>query len=164
MNIPLVAYVALALCPSGTPFNTDALDALTFVLPSSLSVDDAWVPAVAAVASLNDGLWAAANSSAAEQPWIASPHLPGLETVVNTSCPTCAALVVNLTNAGGVATLPTCTAADEGTVFLMKVYGLSYAGCASHCCSSDACAAFAWRALSHRRWAYLMRETIRGHY
>lgn len=140
----VLLFLAVSCSALLTGPDTGALDALTFVLPSLLTAQDEWTTAVASVASLNDGLWAAQNSSAAEQPWIASPHLPGLETVVNTSCPACAALAVNLTNAGGVATLPTCTAADEGTVFLMKVYGLSYAGCASHCCSSVACAAFAW--------------------
>lgn len=143
LSSSLLCVLAL-VCGALSAPDTRALDELTFILPSLLRADDEWTTAVASVDSLNDGLWAAANTTTPEQPWILAPHPAGIETVVNTSCPDCAPYIVNMTNTGGVATLPTPTAADEGSVFLMKVYGLDYSGCASHCCSSIACAAFAW--------------------
>jgi hypothetical protein len=139
----LTSALALASITASPPTATAPLDALLFYAPSTLTpaAFAATRAAVNALPSLNAGLWAAANSTRAEAPFIFPPHPPGMEIIVNTSAaPACTSGAANLSSAGGVATLP--TGADD--VALGKVYGLSFAECVSWCCSTAACAAVAF--------------------
>jgi len=104
------------------------MDELTFILPSLLQggrrVDDC-----CRFRRLfeNDGLWAAANTTTPSSLGSLRLHPAALELLLTRRAQDCAPYIVNMTNTGGVATLPTPTAADdEGSVFLMKVYGLDY--------------------------------------
>eukprot|EP00936_MAST-01D_sp_MAST-1D-sp1_P001493 g1493.t1 len=140
LTLNVVCTMALQIAAA----DTSALDTIDFY-PSCgpLLATDSWGPAVVSVASLNDGLWAAANTTGAETPFSKPPHPPGIETVLNYSAsPVCLNALTNLSDmAPGVATLP--TSGDAG-VQLGKVYDLSFEQCASHCCTAQNCSAFAW--------------------
>ena len=117
-------------------------DALEFYSPSTLTATDSYKTAVVAPWSLNDGLWAAANSTRAEAPFIFPPHAAGMETVVNVSAiGECPATIANVT------TFSLPTAGTGSAAFLSIAHGLSFAECVSHCCTSVGCAAAAWYVL-----------------
>jgi hypothetical protein len=117
---------------------TQSLDSLVFYEPSLVSAEDHYRTAIVKVHSLNDKLWAAANSTVPESPFIHVDHGPGMESVLNVSAPVCSKIYTNLTNSNGVATLPT------GAGLLQAVNGLSYDECVSHCCNSIDCVAWDW--------------------
>ena len=80
----MMRFALLLLALELAAADTSALDAIEFY-PSSgpLLATESWGPAVIAVASLNDGLWAAANTTLAETPFSKPPHPRGIETVLN---------------------------------------------------------------------------------
>jgi hypothetical protein len=142
MRPPPQLLLLLLLLPLHQPaFDTSALDSLTFFAPSTLTPASAYANVLASIPSLNAGLWAAANTTAAERPFALPPHAPALELVVNTSAsPLCTAALVNMSSGQGAATLPTAAG------FLGKYSGLprGFAACASLCCSTLGCAALAY--------------------
>lgn len=107
-----------------------------------LQANERFGPVVSTIATLNGGLWAAANTSRAEQPFIHPPHVPGFEAVANFSAsPSCAATYTNYTVAAGVATLPT---SGNVSVALGQHHGITYNECVSMCCTTTSCTAWAW--------------------
>jgi hypothetical protein len=134
------ALRASALLAAALSLPTSPLDQLAFYGPSTLTPNSSYRTVVAQTPSLNSGLWAAANSTRAEQPFIFPPHAAGMELVVNTSAsPACMGTLANMSSAAGVATLPT------GPGFQGIFLGLSsFSECASLCCSQSQCAAFAF--------------------
>ena len=137
---PLLLLLPLLLTQSAAAFDTSALDDVAFYAPSTVLASDSFGARVVAMTSLNDGLWAAANSSLAEQPFIAAPHERGVEWVLNFSAPAAAApgAFANTSNAGGVATLPTAAG------FLGIAYDVSWPECVALCFNTATCAAWAW--------------------
>ena len=131
----------LLACAASAAFSlpTSPLDALSFYGPSLLTPASSFRAVIAQTPSLNAQLWAAANSTRAEQPFAFPPHPAGMELVVNTSAaPACTGAYLNMSSAAGVATLPT------GPGFQGIFLGLSLPECASLCCSQSLCAAFAF--------------------
>jgi hypothetical protein len=128
----LVAYASAKV-------ETAALDEITFYSPSTVTSADNYRTAVVKIGSLNAGLWAAANTTMAETPFIHGNHVPGLESVLNLSASACSAAYTNLTNIGGVATLPV-----TATGPLQAINGLTYDECVRHCCLSIDCVAWDW--------------------
>jgi hypothetical protein len=137
--LPLALFLLLPARTFG--FDTSALDAVSFYSPSRVTADDDYGVRVVSLPSLNSGLWSCANCSAPEQPFARNE----MEWVLNFSAPTSLApgAYANMSNAGGVATLPT------GAGGLASISGpIALAQCVAVCFNTNSCAAWAWYALS----------------
>ena len=143
MSAATLRFISFAGCAATAlaSLATRALDGVAFYEPSLVTARDAYGPFVVEMPSLNAGLWAAANQTAAERPFSDPPHSPGVEWVLNLTAPAGLA-IANMSNAAGVATLPT------GGGFLGIAHGLGFAQCAAHCANAAGCVSFAYYEVS----------------